>query len=1122
MPPMNETINKQTEDALATSSNGQRYWKSLDDLAETPAFKDWMHREFPSGASEMEGVNRRHFLKIMAASFGLAGLGMTGCRRPEKVILAYSNQPELLIPGVPVFYTSSIPSAKDSVPLIVETHQARPTKIEGNPSYRPYRGATDVFTQASVLDMYDPDRATDSRAAGSRINRAAVRDRLAELRRKHRSDNGAGLVFLAEGSSSPSRARMVEELKAAFPEALWAEYEPIALDGAEKAFAAINGNPLRVLPNLEKASRVLSIDADFVQTMPGKLGFARGFAQGRKVYNADEADKMSRLYSVEANLSLTGSMADHRLRLGSSQMAAFTALLAAEIFRITGQGGALSGLLAGLDTNLEVDPAWITACAQDLVEQRGRSLVLAGDHLPASAHALVYAINLALGANGETVNYVEAPAHAEGIDAVAARLEAGDVETLFILGGNPVYDAPADLDWDALQAKAGQTVHFSYYHNETTAKADLHIARSHYLECWGDSRTFDGTVLPVQPMIDPIFRTFNELEVLARLAGLSTTDAYEITRATIDGLTDGSETAFRRFLSNGLLADSQFAAVENSLNYAALADAIDADELMAPDLSAEALEVIFAPSQHTWDGRYANNGWMQECPEPLTKLTWENAILISPRLARALEAESGVRIIPDKTLLMKDGPLNRLTQQSATFERGRQVTPVAELTVNGRTIKAPVHVVPGLANHSIVLPLGFGREVSGRVGTGNGFNAYKVRGGSNLALDGRLKLTSERVTIANAQEHWSMEGRAIIREGNLEEWKEEPNFANKMGMESHSPPIYGKDKDKSVQYKVTQQPRGGSAHEIPKFTDPMPNVPIWNRDGVRDKFPEPQQWGMVIDLNSCTGCNACVVACQSENNIPIVGRDQVLRGREMHWIRLDRYFSGAQDDTNDIPEDVQVSFMGVACQHCENAPCETVCPVNATVHDEQGLNTMAYNRCVGTRYCANNCPYKVRRFNFFDWNKRDINELYKGPLGRVDEPELGKMQKNPNVTVRMRGVMEKCTYCTQRIETAKHDQKRIAGASGNVRVPDGRIKTACQQVCPTEAIVFGDLSDAETQVSKLRESDRDYSLLGYLNVRPRTTFLARVRNPNMAIPNAPKAPFTRQAYKARQPKPLAR
>jgi molybdopterin-containing oxidoreductase family iron-sulfur binding subunit len=550
--------------------------------------------------------------------------------------------------------------------------------------------------------------------------------------------------------------------------------------------------------------------------------------------------------------------------------------------------------------------------------------------------------------------------------------------------------------------------------------------------------------------------------------------------------------------------------------------ALEAAALDLAPLSATNLEVRFKPSSHSGDGRYANNGWLMECPDAMTKLTWDNAILISPRLAKELEQRDGIQIFPNKSRMNEkseffEGAKGTLQSNKAVFKRGKEQAVVARLTLNGRTIIAPIHVLPGMANYTIELPLGMGRTEVGRVGRGVGFNAYKVResDSTSIAVGATLELTEETYNLANTQEHWSMEGRAIVREGTAEYYNKHPDFATKMGVESHAPANYGKDDSKTLQQKASNQYRGNSAYDHPKFTDPPPNVNAWKGKEARAKFPDAQQWGLAIDMNTCFGCSACVVACQSENNIPIVGKDQVLRGREMHWMRIDRYFSAKEYKQEEVPEDVQVSFMGVSCQHCENAPCEQVCPVNATVHDRQGLNVMAYNRCVGTRYCANNCPYKVRRFNFFDWNKRQIGEFYKGPLGPVDEPELHKMQKNPNVTVRMRGVMEKCTYCTQRIEAAKIDQKRIAGASGNVKVPDGKIKTACQQVCPTDAITFGDISDPNSEVSKMKASDRNYSVLGYLNVRPRTTYLARLRNPNPKMPDAYKKPYAYAQYKER-------
>jgi molybdopterin-containing oxidoreductase family iron-sulfur binding subunit len=1083
--------------------SGPRYWKSLDDLAETPAFKDWVEREFPAGASEMEGVNRRQFMKVMAASFGLAGLGMAGCRRPEQVILPYSKQPENVIPGIPLYYSSSQPGIRENIPVIVETHSGRPTKIEGNPSYEPFGGATSVYTQASILDLYDPDRATKSS-----VSETAVRDHLTEIRKAHTEDKGAGLVFLAEPSTSPSRAALAAKIKQTFPKAVWSEFSAIDRSNSEKAAKVVYGKTLRSIPDFGKAKRVLSLDADFLHDADGATGMARSFVKTRKVKDSKDAGKMSRLYAVESTMTSTGSMADHRLRLSSKQMGAFIAQIAAAL------GVALPSAAAKSAKSLQVDAKWVEECAADLKSEVGNSLVVAGDHLPVSVHAIVFAINEALSA---PVKYIELADAEAGISQAVSRLNDGSVKNLVILGGNPVYNAPADLDWAAAQARAEMSVYFGSDKNETAKAASLTIAASHYLESWGDGRTFDGALVPVQPMIEPLFPTFNELEVLARLAGADVSDAYSIVQATFKAQ-GGSD--FNKFLSDGLLEGSAYKTVKApSGDYAA---AIDASELQLSDLSASSVEVRFTASSHAGDGRYANNGWMMECPDPMTKLTWDNAILISPRLAKELEERDGVQIFPSKKPMNKDseffeGAKGTLQTNKATFKRGKEQAVVAELTLNGRMVKAPIHVVPGMANYTVVLPLGMGRREVGRVGQGVGFDAYAVRNsdGLSVASGAALKLTSEVYDLANTQEHWSMEGRAIVREGTADYYKKHPNFANKMGVESHAPANYGKDDGKSLQEKVTNQYRGNSSYDHPKFTDPPPNVKVWQGEEARAKFPDVQQWGMAIDMNSCTGCTACVVACQSENNIPIVGKDQTLRGREMHWMRIDRYFSAEKYDQEEVPEDVQVSFMGMMCQHCENAPCEQVCPVNATVHDRQGLNTMAYNRCVGTRYCANNCPYKVRRFNFFDWNKRQIGEFYKGPLGPVDEPELQKMQKNPNVTVRMRGVMEKCTYCTQRIEAAKIEQKRLASDSGNIKIADGTIKTACQQVCPTDAITFGDVSDVNSEVSQMKASDRNYSVLGYLNVRPRTTYLARLRNPNPKMPDAYRKPYAYSQYKER-------
>lgn len=1100
---------------------GPKYWKSLDDLADTPDFRNWLEREFPQGAAEMEGVDRRNFLKIMGASFALAGFGLSGCRAPTQHVLPYSKQPERVIPGVPLYYASSLPTGWDNIPLVVETHEARPTKIEGNPSYRGYHGATDIYGQASVLDLYDLDRARWSHTKSERrLSRSAVRDLINEVRGKYSEGGGAGLVFLANCSTSPTRARLVAKLKEEFPQAEWAEYEPIRFDRAEDALERFTGKRVRPVMDFSKAQRVLAVDSDFLHTEAGHLASARGYAEARRVTKADEAASMNRLYAVESNYTVTGASADHRLRLASSQMTAFLAMVAAEVFEQTGGASDLVSLLRGKAQGFEGNPEWIVECVRDLIAHKGGSLVVAGAHLPAEAHVLAFAINSQLGAVGSTVDYLEVPSSgALAITDVAEKIKAGGVKTLVIMGGNPAYDAPGDLGFAELIGSVDQVIRFGYYHDETSHVADYHIAANHYLESWADGLTWDGAYVPVQPVIMPLFEGFAELEFLSAFVAGAKDDPYELVRETFaERLGDGSDLTFETWLAEGVVVDSRFPVANPRLDSAGLSLAVRNAPARQAAPSEANLEFRIIPSSHAWDGRYNNNGWMQECPDPMTKLTWENAILVSPRLAKALG------ITPQPMVLNELGQANIA---SSTFKQGKDTAPVAELTVNGKTLRGPVLIQPGLDNYTVVLQLGYGRPNSGRVGSsrdgsGIGFNVYPFTRSDQpgVVTGGKLRILPETYILANTQMHWSMEGRALVREANNTDYEKHPDFVSKMGMEAHSPAIYGADKDLSVAEKALQVPRGGGAYETPAFGDPAPNVKVWNQPGAREKWLEPQQWGMVIDLNTCIGCNACVVACQSENNIPIVGKDQVVRGREMHWIRLDRYFSAGvgpdgKIDTTEIPEDPQVSFQSVACMHCELAPCEVVCPVNATVHDEQGLNVMAYNRCVGTRYCANNCPYKVRRFNFFDWHKREIGEFYKGPFGKEQNQQLAEMQRNPDVTVRMRGVMEKCTYCTQRIEAAKIDQKVKARDSADVRVPDGTIKTACQQVCPTAAITFGDISDSDSEVNKLKENDRDYSVLGYLNIRPRTTYLARLRNPNPSMPGYRDMPLSRIEYETK-------
>ena len=1072
---------------------GPRYWRSLDELSATEGFKAQVAREFPEGSSSMEGVDRRQFFKLMAASFALGGVGLAaGCRRPEQHILPYGKSVEYTIPGLPLYFASAMPLRKGAIPILAETHQGRPTKIEGNPTYQPYGGATNAIVQASVLDLYDPNRATVSTIKGAAVTTADVQDLLARIGTDAATTKGAGLAFLAGQSSSPTRAGLVAKLKKKFPEAIWTEYEPVSDEPPVAAAQAAFGKSVKPVYQFAKAKRILSVDADFFHSEAGSLQFARDFAKGRRV--TKPSDPMNRLYAVESTFTLVGSMADHRLRLASSHMLAFVAAMASRIV-----GGDYASLAAGLD----VDAKWLDACAADLVDSahKGESLVVVGSHQPAAVHEIAYRINVALGAVGNTIDFVAIPEDkAADIGALAKAIEGGAVKTLVVLGGNPAYNLPGNFDFAALVKRVPEVVRYGYSVDETALLSSAHIVAAHYLESWGDARTADGTIVPVQPMILPLFDGITELEVLARILGGVPTDPHTLVFDTITVLAGGdAQKSFNQFLHDGLLVGSAYEKIDVSPRAASTITAV------APvKLSKDNLEVRFTVDAKVDDGRFANNGWLQECPDPITKLAWDNAILISPRLGKELG-------------ISPKGWAKQVTRvETADFVQGREQAYLCEVTVNGRTIKAPVHIQPGLANYTIVLPLGYGRTAAGHVGNGVGHNYYPLRTSDTPAFvtGAKLTVTTERYALANVQEHWSMEGRDIVREANLDEYKKDPGFVASFGIETESPSIYSNltaeefaklPQDKRAQItaaRSTQTDRGGSLFVTPTF------------DGVH-------QWGMSIDLNTCIGCNACVIACQAENNIPIVGKQQVLAGREMHWIRLDRYYSDGKisgdtfggDVNKDIPEDPQVSLQPVACQHCEMAPCEVVCPVNATVHDEEGLNTMAYNRCIGTRYCANNCPYKVRRFNFFDWNKHATDQVYLGPLGSQSQmPELVKMVKNPDVTIRMRGVMEKCTYCVQRIQQAKIQQKVKAGASSDVTVPDGTIKTACQQVCPVEAIIFGNIKDEQSAVSQAKAREQDYSLLGYLNIRPRTTYLGKLRNPNPAMPDYADLPLSRKEY----------
>jgi molybdopterin-containing oxidoreductase family iron-sulfur binding subunit len=1013
-------------------------------------------------------------VKIMSASFALAGLGLTGCRRPEFKLEPFAQQPEGYVHGKAQHFATAMPTRGGAIPLVVKTHDGRPVKIEGNPLHPDSNGGTDRFAQASILDLYDPDRAQRFTQGGNTVTAEAALDFLTATGKRFLANQGEGLAFLMERGSSPSRQRLQAMLRGRMAKARWYEHEPVGFDVHRLAASEVFGQPVQPRYKFDAARVIVSLDCDFLGAEEDAHGHIRRFTQGRRLEKP--GDSMNRLYVVESLMTLTGANADHRLRLPSSAVLGVAKALAGAV-----------GVSVSASAPDGVDPRWIEECAKDLKAQAGQVLVVAGLGQPLAVHALAYAINSTLGSLGKTLEFQPVSSPANGaIEELGGALEAGLIDTLIVLGGNPAYTAPAQVKWSEAVRKAGTVVRLGYFEDESAEGATWHLPQTHYLETWGDARTADGTLVPVQPLIAPLFGGISELDVLARIAGLGAASAYDVVRETFAGLVQGKdvEGAWRKFLHDGFLAGSAVPPVSVNLNEGKVRSLVATAD--ASKAGGDNLEVVFHRDYRLDDGRYNNNGWLQELPDPITKITWDNAVLVSRKTARAL---------------------------------GCQNNDVVTIQLGAHSIEGPIWIQPGQADHVLGLALGYGRRKVGRVGQGTGYNAYALRtsAGAHIALGAKVVRTGRTYSLSCPQEHWSMEGRPIIREANLEQFNDHPEFAS--GMNLHEPP----------------RPEGAPEWPTPLYPNPLDEA----------AKSAHHQWGMSVDLNSCVGCSTCVVACQSENNIPIVGKDQVARGREMHWLRLDRYYTtdkekfAARDNDRGIadqailaPEreqqfeewidDVQVVTQPMMCQHCEAAPCESVCPVNATAHDHEGLNVMIYNRCVGTRYCSNNCPYKVRRFNFFDYNKRPFQQLYKGPLGRRadDEWELIKMVKNPEVTVRMRGVMEKCTFCLQRIESAKIAQKVQARASGDVRVPDGVIQTACQQACPAGAIVFGNLADPNSRVSQIKRQTRDYSVLEFLLTKPRLTYLAKVRNPNPAMPDYRSSPLSLEEYESKMGSPF--
>jgi MoCo/4Fe-4S cofactor protein with predicted Tat translocation signal len=989
---------------------GKRFWRSLDELADTAEFQAAVEREFPAAAQEwVDPTSRRGFLKLMGASMALAGLA--GCtKQPDEPIYPYVKAPEDLILGKPMYFATVHPFTTGAVPLLVKSDEFRPIKLDGNPEHAYNHGGSDAYTQGSLLDLYDPDRTSrpifrgESREWGEFVE--SFRNKVASTK------DGAGIYFLSAAITSPTVARQWQAVQKAYPKARLVQYDP-----------AIAGTALTrgALPqyDLTAADVIVSLDADFLSgaSYPGFHKLVRDYAGRRK----DPANGMNRLYSVESSTTTTGMKAEHRLGLRASEVPAFTAALA--------QAVGVAGVNPPAYAWTADQQKFLAAVAKDLKANAGKSAVIPGIYQDPSVFDLAAAINAALGNAGKTVIASAAPLHPIPSDqfgdfkALVADLNAGKVDWLVILNVNPIYTAPADLNFASAFNKAGTVVHLGHNLDETGQISHWHIPAAHYLEFWSDARSYDGTVSVVQPMIEPLFGGKTTHDFFQSLLDDPMVSAYQAVRETWQPVIKGDfESGWRKALHDGWIADTVAAAP------AAAAGSPLPKSIPAPS-PKDSLEIIFRPDPSVYDGRWANVGWLQELPKPVTNLSWDNAAIVS----------------------------------GATLEKlGLEEDDIVEISVGSGRVQAPVIVAPGHPDNSVTVYLGYGREFAGRVGSGAGFNAYLIRNtwapfyvtGAVRKIEGKWGVA---ITKSHYQDHrgsnltdhgnqnWSLEAvealgpRGIIRYASLDDFKANPDFAHE-----------------------------GDGRDTPdKDTSMFPN---W-------AYNEANSWGMSIDMNSCTGCNACIVSCYAENNIAVVGKQEVRIGRNMQWLRIDTYFEG------DLSAP-RAHFQPMACQHCENAPCEQVCPVGATVHTPEGLNTMVYNRCVGTRYCSNNCPYKVRRFNFLLFSDYETESL--------------KLMRNPDVTVRSRGVMEKCSYCVQRIQAAK-----IEADKDNRGIRDGEIVTACQQACPASAITFGNINDKQSRVTRLRADSRSYQVIADVNTRPRTTYTAEVLNLNQELEEAP-------------------
>ncbi|MDP2340743.1 MAG: TAT-variant-translocated molybdopterin oxidoreductase [Deltaproteobacteria bacterium] len=1065
--------------AEAKKHDGPKYWRSLEHKA---GVVDDDEQEFPSGTAELPELQRREVLKIAGASLALAGLSTACIRRPEEEILPYTHQPEEVVPGVALKYATAQPRSTGAVGLVVTAYEGRPVKIEGNPLHASSGGAADIWAQSEILRLFDPDRSRTPRK-----NMVTGHDKghgenatwadWDTFQKAHfdgvGASGGKGVAFLVDGSEKPTVSRLLAQASSKWPNAKVYRWDPVSADRSEQGAAVVYGPGARVHHDLTKAAVVVALDSNFLVEGADSLKMAGAFGKGRKVKDKNDTAAMNRLYVVEGVFSVTGTNADHRLRLASSNIPAFLAAVASELGKL---GVAVGDLPTGAAP--AGSEAFAVAVAKDLAANRGKGVVVVGERQPAAVHAFAIALNAALGAGESQLQTVTSASGgaaraslSQSVQDLAAALTAGEIETLVVVDVNIAATAPGALGMGALLGKVKTLIHAGHIGDETADKSHWHLPLAHWLESWDDACAFDGTASIVQPLILPIFGARSPVALLGSIITGKGSDKELVEETWVAAGLTGK--AWRKALHDGVIAApasmGRAPAAAAAPQTAAIAAGLAASAAGLAKSSGTEIALTFGP---VLDGRLGNLPWNQELPDSMTKLCWDNALVVSPALAKEMGIKSRVN-------------------------RNEYTSDIVTIDVDGQKLDAPTFVLPGLEKNTAFLHLGYGRS-AGAVAGGVGVDGFKLmpKDGAKLVF-AKVTLTGKATALASTQDHFSRPGNPF-NEVSFADSTTYPADARERvlgttfdGRKEQSPVVrMGKltiYKEKGAGFAHEGDiPASLVAHNTPAHKPAKPLQPH------KEVVYEGQQWGMVIDLSTCIGCNACSIACQAENNIPSVGRKQVLLGREMHWMRIDRYFHGDVENPESMHQPMN-------CMHCENAPCEPVCPVAATVHDEEGINSMAYNRCIGTRYCANNCPFKVRRFNYLDFTV--TGNVYRDPE-QVKRADVYKLQRNPNVTVRYRGVMEKCTYCTQRVETAKVAFKAAGG--NRQQLPDGAVVPACAQTCPTGAITFGNINDEKSKVHELKKSDRNYELLQELNIRPRTTYLARLKNDNPELASSTK------------------